>query len=85
MQSITESSKVDFLVCHKCGKAILTVNKLRKYWLVRKDDNYNVVRCPFHITEWALRKAGIARTKKNIDWMMKCREEAEKLETMFVI
>ena len=75
----------DFLVCHKCGKAILSVNPQRKYWLIRKDGEFNVVRCPEHLTEWALRKAGIARTRKNMKWLETSKILAREEEQLFVI
>ena len=75
----------EFLVCHKCGKAILSVNPQRKYWLIRKDTEYNVVRCPEDLTEWALRKAGIARTRKNMEWIRTSKILAREEEQLFVI
>lgn len=85
MQDIQSNQVPDFLICHKCGKAILSVNPIRKYWLIRKDSEYNVVRCSEHITEWSLRKAGIARTRKNMKWMIECRILAREEEQQFVI
>ena len=29
---------------------------------------YSVVRCPRHITDWAMRQAGYRRTKKSYQW-----------------
>jgi hypothetical protein len=81
----TQNSIPDFLICHKCGKAILSVNPIRKYWLIRQDSEFNVVRCSEHITEWSLRKAGIARTRKNLDWIKQCQEKAKEHDRQFVI
>ena len=78
-------SRIEFIVCQKCGVAILSNNQSKKYWLVKQNSIYNVVRCPKHITEWSLRQAGLARSNNNIDWMMKCREKAEELERWHVI
>jgi len=77
--------EIDFLVCHKCGRAILSNNPINKWWLIRRDSEFNVVRCSEHITEWSLRLAGIARTRKNLKWIEQCKEKIAEQEKLFVI
>ena len=37
--------EIDFLVCHKCGRDCLSNNPINKWWLIRRDGEFNVVRC----------------------------------------
>jgi len=47
-------------VCSKCGAKILSVDPEREHWLIARHKHIRgrmVIRCPQHITEYALRIA----------------------------
>jgi hypothetical protein len=60
--------ETDVLVCQKCGRATIDNAETRKEWLVdfsRNSDSHLIVRCPEHITEWAMRQTWQGRTTSN--------------------
>lgn len=59
--------------CNKCGRVLLSVSPQFKYWLVSRDGT--VVRCPQHITDWAMRRAGMRRTKTTNEWRKQAKEQ----------
>ena len=54
----------NWAVCQKCGVGLPIAEAKSNNWLIdtyRKDPTLMVVRCPAHITEWALRQSGNGR------------------------
>jgi hypothetical protein len=71
------------LVCGKsgCGKSIMESNAHAQWWLAEVNSTgYPIVRCPTHISEWALRQT-IGRTKKIYRW----RKEAQEKDRQYQI
>jgi hypothetical protein len=73
---VTESQEP--LVCGKCGRAVAPTSSYVKWWLEGSSPSgYPVVRCPPHISDWALRQT-IGRTKAAYKWRKEGIEEDRK-------
>ena len=59
--------------CTRCGRVLLSSSTQLKHWIVSEDGR--VVRCPQHITDWAMRCAKIRRTKSTYDWRRIAKEQ----------
>ena len=59
--------------CTRCGRVLLSSSPQIKHWVVSEDGR--VVRCPQHITDWAMRCAKIRRTKSTYDWRRIAKEQ----------
>ncbi len=64
--------KPDTFFCTKCCRVILSSSPQFKNWMISSDAR--VVRCPQHITDWAMRCAKIRRTKENYQWRKLAKE-----------
>lgn len=63
-----------FVVCQMCGVGASRDTAVSDGWLVsprRSDPSVTVVRCPRHLSEWALRQSQAGRTRF---WRQKLRE-----------
>ena len=58
--------KPDTFFCTKCGRVLLSTSPHYSNWIVSGD--FKVIRCPQHITDWAMRCAKVRRTKANYIW-----------------
>jgi len=61
-------STPDFLVCQYCGYSMEAFNPDALHWLVsphRASEGLWVIRCPAHISEWAMRESKAGRTNAN--------------------
>jgi predicted RNA-binding Zn-ribbon protein involved in translation (DUF1610 family) len=58
--------KPDTFFCTKCGRVLLYPSSQSANWIISSDGM--VVRCPQHITDWAMRCAKVRRTKANYLW-----------------
>lgn len=57
----------EHLVCQFCGLSTSANSDDAKNWLVSQSCHYEniwIVRCPLHISEWALRQSRAGRTKE---------------------
>jgi hypothetical protein len=57
--------------CTKCGRVLLCPSPFSEWWLVSEDGR--TVRCPQHITDWAMRQAKVRRTKATYKWKEEAR------------
>lgn len=63
-------------VCQLCGEA--TLRRKAKGWLIspyRKELTIDIIRCPRHISEWALRQCIAGRTKEMRKMMAEGRKQ----------
>lgn len=58
------------VACNKAGcfKTTVVSHPSSQSWLIGEHDGDLYVRCPLHITDWAMRKAGKRRTKATYRW-----------------
>ena len=56
----------DTFFCTKCGRVLLSSSPQYTNWIVSSDGV--MVRCPQHITDYAMRCAKVRRTKANYHW-----------------
>lgn len=70
----------DVLCCQKCGRITPDSHSAREDWLVdlyRPDQTMLMVRCPEHITEWAMRHTLQGRTRQNRERARRGRSPAD--------
>lgn len=80
MEEIVKDERPDVLVCQFCGRAAATSSDTDRDWFVDEHRNFPgvfIIRCPLHISEWAMRNSKSGRIKKN-------REKARRGKTLDV-
>ena len=83
----SEVSSTTPLVCGKCGRHVVSTEANAYWWLQGiTSSGYQVVRCPKHITDWAMRQAGKPRTMETYRWRRKGKEvdARQQLQDSFV-
>jgi len=61
--------------CDKCGRVLVTGSPQSRYWIVSITEDRRVIRCPQHITDWAMRCANVRRTKETYEWRRIAKEQ----------
>ena len=70
------SSPMRAWICGSCGRHILSTDERSQWWLEgASPSGYSVVRCPQHITDWAMRQVGKRRTMANYKWRREGKED----------
>jgi len=71
--------------CNKCGRVLLTTSPQVQFWLVSAErPRPRVVRCPQHITDWAMRSAKMKRSKANYKWKRLAKEQDNPPESLAI-
>lgn len=64
------------LFCEQCGRVVFEDSEDYEWWLVGTAATGElVVRCPQHITEWTMRRAGKGRTQAAYRWKRLAKEQ----------
>ena len=63
------------IFCGKCGRITFAHADDYRWWLVGTEYGSDVIRCPQHITTWALRTSGKGRHMANYRWAREAREQ----------
>ena len=72
-----------FYFCAKCGRVLLSTSPQFSDWLVSSEIPHpRVVRCPQHITDWAMRCANMKRTKASYRWRRLAKENDTPTEQL---
>lgn len=79
---------MDVAVCQFCGRAEVVSAEVVDTWLIspkRGENPYSllIVRCPHHISEWALRNSTAGRTKRMRDRAARGAQMALRVEKRF--
>ena len=74
-------------ICGKCGRHTVPTDEQSQWWLEgTSPSGYPVVRCPQHITDWAMRQVGKSRTMASYRWRREGKEHdaRQQLQDSFV-
>ena len=63
------------LICDECGRETLPLDEQVQWWLDGIKNNVRTTRCPQHITTWAIREAGLPRSKSTYRWARAAKEQ----------
>lgn len=69
----------DILCCQFCGRVVVATREVFQDWFVdysRQNPNQMVIRCPQHISEWAMRQSRSGRTRANREKALRGRMRA---------